>query len=81
MNILVGDDVDKCLNGSLLHYNRPFDRGYLINWQCEIGFFLSQFQDEKHSVFLRLINLIKFFDSIDLHIKLCTLIITPFFCT
>lgn len=32
MNILVGDEVDKCLNGSLLHYNRPFDRGYLVNW-------------------------------------------------
>jgi actin-related protein 6 len=35
MNILVADEVDNCFNGSLLQYNRPFDRGYLVNWQCE----------------------------------------------
>lgn len=35
MNILVADEVDSCLNGSLLHYSRPFERGYLTNWQCE----------------------------------------------
>jgi actin-related protein 6 len=35
MNILVADEVDSCLNGSLLHYTRPFERGYLTNWQCE----------------------------------------------
>jgi actin-related protein 6 len=36
MNILVADQVDACLNGSLLQYNRPFDRGYLVNWQYEM---------------------------------------------
>ena len=35
MNILVADEVYNCFNGSLLQYNRPFDRGYLVNWQCE----------------------------------------------
>lgn len=35
MNNLVGDQVDECLNGSLLQYNRPFDRGYITNWQIE----------------------------------------------
>jgi actin-related protein 6 len=35
MNILVADEVDSCLNGSLLHYTRPFERGYLTNWQSE----------------------------------------------
>ena len=36
MNHLVGDQVDSSLNGSLLQYNRPFDRGYLVNWQSEL---------------------------------------------
>ena len=36
MNLLVGDQVDSTLNGSLLQYNRPFDRGYLVNWQSEL---------------------------------------------
>lgn len=36
MNVLVGDQVDCTLNGSLLQYSRPFDRGYLVNWQSEL---------------------------------------------
>ena len=35
MNTLVGDQVDSTFNGSLLQYTRPFDRGYLVNWQSE----------------------------------------------
>jgi len=36
MNILVGDQLNECFNGSLLNYTRPFDRGYLNNMACEI---------------------------------------------
>jgi actin-related protein 6 len=50
MNILIGDDVDKCLNGSLLHYNRPFDRGYLVNWQCEIDIWSKLFSSNRLNV-------------------------------
>ena len=35
MNVLVGDEVDAINNGSQLTYSRPFDRGYLVNWQIE----------------------------------------------
>jgi len=50
MNILIGDDVDKCVNGSLLHYNRPFDRGYLVNWQCEIDIWSKLFSSNRLNV-------------------------------
>ena len=38
MNVagLVGDEVDSYVNGSLLQYMRPFERGYLTNWPCEV---------------------------------------------
>ena len=36
MNCLVGDEIDVFSNHSLLKYTRPFDRGYLVNWQTEI---------------------------------------------
>ena len=36
MNVMVGDEVDAFNNHSLLTYTRPFDRGYLVNWQIEI---------------------------------------------
>ena len=36
MQVLVGDDIDKIYNGSLLQYLRPFERGYLNNWPAEI---------------------------------------------
>ena len=36
MNILVGDQLNECFNGSLLNYTRPFDRGYLNNMACEV---------------------------------------------
>jgi actin-related protein 6 len=36
MQYLVGEQIDKCQNGSLLQFTRPFERGYLTNWQCEI---------------------------------------------
>ena len=36
MQKLIGDDIDEVKNGSLLNYMRPFDRGYLNNWQAEI---------------------------------------------
>lgn len=35
MNNFIADEVDSYSNGSLLQYSRPFDRGYLVNWQCE----------------------------------------------
>ena len=36
MQYLVGDQIDDFQNGSLLNFNRPFDRGYLNNWQSEM---------------------------------------------
>jgi actin-related protein 6 len=36
MQYLVGDQIETFNNGSLLNFTRPFDRGYLNNWQCEI---------------------------------------------
>ena len=35
MQLLVGDDIETVSNGSLLNFNRPFDRGYLVNWLHE----------------------------------------------
>jgi len=34
--ILVADEVDTVYNGATLRYQRPFDRGFLLNWQHEI---------------------------------------------
>jgi actin-related protein 6 len=36
MVVLVGDQVDDSLNGSLLHYQRPFEKGYLTKWCHQI---------------------------------------------
>eukprot|EP01041_Mallomonas_annulata_P003899 gene3899-7780_t len=36
MQVLVADEIDSFFNGAILHYTRPFDRGFLLNWQCEI---------------------------------------------
>ena len=36
MQVLVGDQIESSLNGSLLHYQRPHERGYLTNWGCEM---------------------------------------------
>jgi actin-related protein 6 len=36
MEFLVGDQVENYLNGSLLQFSRPFERGYLVNWPAEI---------------------------------------------
>ena len=36
MQYLVSEQINECRNGSLLNFIRPFDRGYLNNWQCEI---------------------------------------------
>ncbi len=36
MQYLIADQIDSFHNGSLLMFNRPFDRGYLNNWQSEI---------------------------------------------
>jgi actin-related protein 6 len=36
MQVLVGDQVDASLNGSLLTYTRPHERGYLTKWGTEI---------------------------------------------
>ena len=36
MQYLVSEAINDCRNGSSLNFIRPFDRGYLNNWQCEI---------------------------------------------
>lgn len=36
MQVLIGDEVDSIRTGALLQYSRPFDRGYVTNWHCEI---------------------------------------------
>ena len=36
MQYLVSEQINDCRNGSSLNFIRPFDRGYLNNWQCEI---------------------------------------------
>jgi actin-related protein 6 len=36
MQVLVGDQVDSALNGSLLYYQRPHERGYVTKWSTEI---------------------------------------------
>lgn len=36
MQVLNGDQVDSCQNGSMLLFTRPCDRGYINNWKCEI---------------------------------------------
>lgn len=36
MTVVVGDQVDGVYNGSNLRYSRPFERGYLNNWPCEL---------------------------------------------
>lgn len=36
MQYLIGDQIDSYVHGSQLLFNRPFDRGYLNNWQSEI---------------------------------------------
>lgn len=33
--VLVGDEIDSVYNGATLRYQRPFDRGFLLNWQYE----------------------------------------------
>lgn len=40
---IVGDEVDRFLNGSSLNYIRPFDRGYLNNIACEIDVWTKLF--------------------------------------
>lgn len=35
MQVLVGDEVQGICGGSQLTLNRPFDRGYLTNWNVE----------------------------------------------
>ena len=36
MQYLISDQIYDARNGSMLNFSRPFDRGYLNNWQCEI---------------------------------------------
>ncbi len=45
MQYLVSDQIDSFNNGSMLHYTRPFDRGYLNNWQCEIEIWTRLFSE------------------------------------
>ncbi len=57
MQYLVGDQIDEFSNGSLLNFSRPFDRGYLTNWQCELDvwnrlFSTFQLKPAEHSLIL-----------------------------
>lgn len=36
MEYLVGNKIEEYVNGAQLIFNRPFDRGYINNWKCEI---------------------------------------------
>ncbi len=36
MTVLIGDQMDANINGSLFTISRPFDRGYLVSWQVEV---------------------------------------------
>lgn len=36
VQVFVADETDGVYNGATLHYNRPFDRGFLTNWGCEL---------------------------------------------
>jgi actin-related protein 6 len=40
---LVSEQILDYRSGSLLHFTRPFDRGYLNNWQCEIDIWTYMF--------------------------------------
>lgn len=46
MTILIGDDTDNILDGSLLQYTRPFDRGYVNNWGCELDIWSKIFNEK-----------------------------------
>eukprot|EP00602_Paraphysomonas_sp_CaronLab_P003191 CAMPEP_0185039266 /NCGR_PEP_ID=MMETSP1103-20130426/35961_1 /TAXON_ID=36769 /ORGANISM="Paraphysomonas bandaiensis, Strain Caron Lab Isolate" /LENGTH=426 /DNA_ID=CAMNT_0027578085 /DNA_START=17 /DNA_END=1294 /DNA_ORIENTATION=- len=35
MQVFVGDEIENILNTSQLQFTRPFDRGYLVNWNIE----------------------------------------------
>lgn len=41
MEYLVGKKIEDYLNGSQLIFSRPFDRGYLCNWKCEVDVWTS----------------------------------------
>lgn len=36
VQVFVADEIDTVYNGATLHYTRPFDKGFLTNWQCEL---------------------------------------------
>jgi actin-related protein len=44
MQRLVGEDIEEINNGALLNYMRPFDRGYLVNWQVQLEVCIQSFQ-------------------------------------
>lgn len=46
MQRLVGDEIDMFRNGSVLQFSRPFERGYLVNWQCQIEVWNHLFSDK-----------------------------------
>jgi actin-related protein 6 len=46
MQYLIADQVQDFLNASLLQFVRPFDRGYLNNWQCEIEVWTYLFHEK-----------------------------------
>jgi actin-related protein 6 len=50
MQRLVGDEINACRNGSVLQFCRPFERGYLVNWQCQIEVWNHVFEKLKTPV-------------------------------
>lgn len=48
--LLVGDDIDLVNNTANLQYMRPFDRGYLTNWEAENQVWKRAFGETKLKV-------------------------------
>lgn len=48
MEFLISDRIDQYLNGSLLQFSRPLDRGYITNWKSEVAVWSHAFQDHCH---------------------------------
>ena len=49
MQYLVSEQVTQYQNGALLEFTRPFERGYLTNWQAEIEVWAHLFHNSKCS--------------------------------
>lgn len=48
--VLVGEEIDNVNNTANLQYSRPFDRGYLTNWEPEYKVWQRVISDGKLKV-------------------------------